>query len=583
VVAGLVLVLLFPTVWSGLSIDDLFQRMMVEGKLGSFAGRFDLFDLISRNASERAHLEELGIYPWWIGPHTQVSYWRPLAALTHVIDYSWWPRAAWFMHLENLAWYAALVLACAALYRRFLPVAWVAGFATAYYAFDQAHACPAAWVANRNALMSALFGILSLVAHDRWRSQRRPWFGVLAWAAFALALLSAEAGIAIAGYTIAYAVCFEAGEGRSVRGRALSLLPYILVAAVWRVAYRALGHGALGSGANVDPLLHRGVFLARFAQTGPLLLASDVVGVPPEILFAHPQWTAVATVGSVAVLALLGYTALPWLRSDRSTRFFVVGALLSAFPFGGTFPSDRYVFWAGIGVMGVIAQLVGGVFGERTGPGGTLRYVVCCACILLRGVASPAVFPLRSAAPGLIQDEFERMVETIPRGPGFSGQTVVVLNAPIDGFEGFVPIVAMAKGEPAPAHMYLLYAGTDSATVTRTSRDTLEERVEAGWFSRLEDQCYRDTPLHAGDVIDLAGMRAEVTSMTSDGRPDAVRFAFSADLDDGTILLLSWGPHGFERVMPPPRGGTLAVAPAPLVVADVLRPHVRERAVEEDR
>jgi hypothetical protein len=158
-----------------------------------------------------------------------------------------------------------------------------------------------------------------------------------------------------------------------------------------------------------------------------------------------------------------------------------------------------------------------------------------------------------------------------------------VLNAPIDGFEGLVPVVAMAKGEPAPAHMYLLYAGTDAVTVTRTSRDTLEERVHAGWFSRLEDRVFRDTPLHAGDVIQLAAMRAEVTSVTDDGRPDAVRFEFSADIDGGTILLLSWGPRGFERVMPPPPGGTLAVAPAPLVVADVLKPHVRERAVEEDR
>ena len=61
---------------------------------------------------------------------------------------------------------------------------------------------------------------------------------------------------------------------------------------------------------------------------------------------------------SVAVLALLGYTALPWLRSSRSTRFFVTGAILSVFPFGGTFPSDRYLFWAGLGVMGLIAQLV---------------------------------------------------------------------------------------------------------------------------------------------------------------------------------------------------------------------------------
>ncbi len=584
VLAGLVLLVLLPTVWSGLEIDDLFQRLMVEGKLGSLVGRFDLFDVISRSAPQRARFEELGIYPWWIGPHTQVSYWRPLAALTHVIDYSWWPRAAWLMHLENLAWYAALILACAALYRRFIPVAWVAGFATAYYAFDEAHAFPAAWVANRNALMSALFGVLALLAHDRWRTQRRVWFGFLASSAFALALLSAEAGIAIAGYVIAYAVCFETSDDRrGARGRALSLVPYAVVAVAWRVAYRVLGHGAVGSGANVDPLIHRVAFLARFAQTGPLFLASDVVGVPPEILLAHPGWTTAATVGSVVVLGLVGYAALPWLRTDRSTRFFAVGALLSAFPFGGTFPSDRYVFWAGIGVMGLVAQLVGGVFGERVGKANCVRYVVCCVCIFLRGVASPAVFPFRSAGPGLVQDEFERMAATIPRGPGFADQTIVVLNAPLDVFEGCVPLVAMAKGEPAPAHMYMLYAGTDEVTVTRTGPDTLEERAPDGWFSRLEDRLFRDTPLHSGDAIQLAAMSAQVESVTGDGRPNAVRFDFPTHIDSASIVLLSWGPHGFERVVAPPTGGSLTVGPAPLLVADVLRPHIRERAVEDDR
>jgi hypothetical protein len=584
VVAGLVLLVLLPTVWSGLQIDDLFQRLVVEGKLGSPVGRFDLFDVISRSAAQRARFEELGIYPWWIGPQTQVSYWRPLAALTHVIDYSWWPRAAWLMHLENLAWYGALVLACAALYRRFIPIAWVAGFATAYYAFDQAHAFPAAWVANRNALMSALFGVLSLLAHDRWRSRRRLSCGFVAWACFALALLSAEAGVAIAGYMVAYAVCFERHWGtRGIRGRVLSLVPYVVIAIGWRMVYRALGHGAVGSGANVDPLIHRGVFLARFAQTGPLLLASDVVGVPPEILCARPEWTTGAWLGSVVLLLLLVYAALPWLRSDRSTRFFATGALLSALPFAGTFPSERYLFWVGLGVMGLVAQFVGGLLGTGMGRENSVRFAVCCACTFLRGVASPAVFPLRSTGPGLVQDEFERMVATIPRGPAFREQTVVVLNAPLDVFEACIPLIAMAKGEPAPAHMYMLYAGSAELTVTRTAPDVLEAKVQSGWFSRPEDRLFRDSPLHPGDVVELAAMRAQVESVTHDERPDAIRFEFPSDIGSPSILLLAWGPHGFERVAPPDPEGSLIVGPAPLLVADVMRPHIRERAVEDDR
>jgi hypothetical protein len=583
-VAGLALIVLFPTLWSGLAIDDLFQRFVVEGKLSTLDQRLDLFDVVSRSPAQRARFEELGVYPWWIGPHTQVSYWRPVAAFTHFVDYSLWPRAAWLMHLENLAWYAALILLCAAMYRRFITVPWIAGFATAYYAFDPAHGYPAAWVANRNALMSTFFGVLCILAHDRWRTARRLWFGFLAWAAFGLALLSAEAGVAIAGYIIAYAIFFE-GRGspnpRSLRGRALSVVPYAVLVVAWRVAYRALGHGAVGSGANLDPLTDRAAFLANSLQSGPLLLASDVLAVPAEVLLTHPGWTTTAIVASIAALAFVGYAALPLLRADASARFLAAGAVLSASPFGGTFPSDRYLFWAGLGLMGVVAQLVGGLFGERTGPANAVRYAVCCACLFVRGLVSPALFQLSTTGPGLIEDDFERMVETIPRGPKFTEQTVVILNAPIDLFQSCLPLVAMAKRQPSPAHMYMLYAGADPVIVTRTAADTLEERVAGGWFSRFADRLFRSTPLQPGETVHLAAMSAHVESLTREGRPGAVRFQFPTAIDDSSLLLLSWGPHGFERVTPPGLGDQLTVAPAPLIMSEILRPHLRERAVED--
>jgi hypothetical protein len=508
-----------------------------------------------------------------------------LAALTHFVDYSLWPRAAWLMHIENLAWYAALVLACAALYRRFITVPWIAGFATAYYAFDHAHAYPAAWVANRNALMSTFFGVLSILAHDRWRTRRRLGFGVLAWTAFGLALLSAEAGLAIAGYILAYAVFFERSQPQGARRidvpRALSVAPYAVLAVLWRIAYRALGHGAVGSGANLDPFTDGPAFLAHALQTGPLLLASDIAGVPAEVLLVHPRWTIAAVFGAIASLALLGYAALPLLRTERSTRFFVAGAVLSASPFGGTFPSGRYLFWAGLGIMGVVAQLVGGLFGERKGRANPVRYAFACSCVFVRGVVSPALFSLQTAGPGIVEESFERMVETIPRGPDFTGQTVVILNAPLDVIESCVPLVAFAKGQPAPAHMYMLYAGADPVTVTRTAPDVLEERVPDGWLSRFADRLYRDSPLQRGDTVHLAAMSAQVVSLTPEGHPAVVSFQFPTAIDDPSLLLLAWGAHGFERVAPPAPGARVTLPPPPLLPADALRPHVLERAMED--
>jgi hypothetical protein len=590
-IAGLAIVALLPTLWSGLAVDDFFHRLVVEGKLDTSIGRFDLFAFIAPNPAQRAHFKELGIYPWWIGPNMQVSYWRPVAALTHFVDYSLWPRAAWLMHLENLAWYGALVLACAALYRRFIAVPWVAGLATVCYAFDQAHAYPAAWIANRNALMAAFFGVVSLAAHHRWRTEahtrartrahtrQKVALGAAAWSAFTLALLSAEGGLAIAGYMAAYALVYE----RGVRQRVLSMTPYVLIVVAWRVVYRHLGYGAVGSGANLDPLVDGGAFVIHAVQTLPVLLASEIVAVPPELLVQHPAWLAVATLASASVLAIFGYAVWPLFRRDRSSLFFALGALLSAVPLGGTFPSDRYLFWAGLGIFGLVAQLTGVVFGDRESPADQTRYAVCCALLLLRGIVSPAVFPFRAAGPGLLEDDYEHMVDTIPRGPDFAKQTVVVLNAPIDLFGICLPIVAIAKDKPSPAHMYMLYAGTADLTVSRKDPRALELQTERGWFARFTDRLFRNVPLALGETVDLAAMSARVGALTADGRPESVVFSFPTDLDDPSLLFLEWGSHGFERVTPPRANASLTVPAAPFFVSDVLRPHIRQRAVEDDQ
>jgi hypothetical protein len=578
-IAGLAIVLLLPTVWGGLSIDDFFHRLVVEHKIGVPIGGLDIFDFISDSPIQRARFLETGLYPWWMGAHTQVNYWRPVAALTHFVDYALWPRAAWLMHLENLAWYGGLVLVCAALYRRFIATPWVAALATAFYAFDHAHSCPAAWVANRGAIMSTVFGVLAILAHDRWRTSGSRRHGLLAAAAFGLALFSAEAGVAIAGYFLAYAIAVEPGTARR---RVASLVPCVVVAAAWRVLYRSLGHGALASGANLDPLLDRGAFFAHALQTGPVLLASALTGVPAETMFDHPEWAIPASVASVALLVGLGYAALPLLRRDASMRFFAIGAAASAVPLSGTFPSDRYLFWAGLGVMGIAARLVVWALIEGPSRATPLRYAFACACLLLRGVVSPMAFPLRAAAPGLLEDDFERTAQTIPRGPGFERKTVVLLSAPSDLFSLCVPLVAMARGLTAPAHMYTLYAGQDDVTVSRVDRTTLEVKSRRGWLSRFTDRIFRGEPQHAGDTVRLEAMNAEVESVTADGRADVARFGFGRDLDDASIVLLSWGPNGFETVKPPPPGASLELPRAPFFLADVMRPHVRHRAIEEE-
>jgi hypothetical protein len=113
-------------------------------------------------------------------------------------------------------------------------------------------------------------------------------------------------------------------------------------------------------------------------------------------------------------------------------------------------------------------------------------------------------------------------------------------------------------------------------------RSTLEVRSERGWLSRFTDRIFRGEPQRAGDTVQLEAMNAEVRSVTADGRADSARFHFGGDVDDGSIVFLSWGSRGFEAVEPPPPGATLTLPPAPFFLADIMRPHVRERPIEPD-
>ena len=55
-----------------------------------------------------------------------------------------------------------MVGALAALYRRLMGATAAAGLAALFYAIDDAHGPPVAFLANRNAMMATLFGVLAV-------------------------------------------------------------------------------------------------------------------------------------------------------------------------------------------------------------------------------------------------------------------------------------------------------------------------------------------------------------------------------------------------------------------------------------
>jgi hypothetical protein len=555
-----VVVCLLPTVRTGFVWDDMFHRLAVQGAVGIRRAPFDLFDFLPRDAAERRALLEHGIGAWWQGPQMHVAYFRPLASLTHYLDYAFWPGAPWLMHLESVAWYAAAVVACGAFYRRFIETRWAIGLATFLFAFDHVHAGPVAWIANRSAIMALLFGILCVAAHDRWRREGRREWAPIAWVLFALAVLSAESGLAIGGYLVAYAVCLERG---SPARRALALVPYGVLAATWRVVYAALGYGVAGCGINSDPLREPLSFAARALQSIPLLVASDIVAMPADALVAAPWLLRLGAVVAVALVGLFVWACWPIVRGDRASRFFALGALLATLPFGGLLPTSRYLFWTGLGVMGLLAQVAGAsALAQASRPARSF----CLALLSMHFFLSPLLFPIAALGPSIWRSQMARVVATFPSNAAVARRTVVMLNAPNDLVAIFVPITSVASGGVAPAHTYLLHAGLEDLRLARTGPRSLELTAPKGWMPGPLDRTLRDVPFEAGDHVVLEGMGASVRAVTDDGRAQAVRFEFPVDLEDRSLAFLAWGRHGLEPFALPRVGATATLQAPPVLV-----------------
>ena len=171
-------VLTSPSLGIGFHLDDYLHRFVYSG---SVAGRKLLeaygspFGIANGDpASNRWQIEQ-GYAPWWTPAELLVSPFRPLSALSHQLDAALWPDNALAMHAHSLLWYAALCVAATLLYRsltgRSNPLA---GLCALLYAIDYPHGFAVGWIANRNAVIAACFGMVSLLAYVEGRNRRSP-------------------------------------------------------------------------------------------------------------------------------------------------------------------------------------------------------------------------------------------------------------------------------------------------------------------------------------------------------------------------------------------------------------------------
>jgi hypothetical protein len=551
-----------PCVSTGWVADDYFHQLMLRptpGVAGLAYRPFDLFRFASGDPRAAWQLMDEGVFAWWTDPHAVLAFFRPLSSATHWLDYRLWPSSPIWMHVHSLAWFLALLGVVAAIYRRFSERSGAAELSLLLFAIDDAHAPVVGWIANRNQLVALALALPALLVHDRYRAQgfrQGAWLGPLI---FGAGLFASEAALIAGAYLVAYAAVFD---GSSRWRRFSSLLPYAGVVLVWLAVYRLLGYGATGSGLYADPVRAPLSFAAAVLERLPVLLLSQLALPWADLWEVYPltfpwlRWV----VGVLAWVVLLGFSALVIHlgRSSRCVRFWSLGALLALVPVCASFPHDRLLLGAGIGVMALIAELLLRAIRARTTLKGRLALGVL---VPLHLVLSPLLLPLRAART----DDFNRLIDaadrTIPKTPDVTRRRVVLVNPPLDPFAAYFPVYRQARGVPRPQHLLWLNSGVTDLTITGIDERSLRVRAKDGFLSSSSQLMLRDAkhPPSPNVPISLSTATIRISETTEDGRPLEIVVTFHEPLRSDGLLFLEWKAHGYVPFTPPAPGESVLV------------------------
>ena len=558
--AALAVLLVAPSVGAGLFLDDYILWAIVSKAPATrdlFPPQLNLWAFIDGNGDRTWSMMDRGFLPWWIFPGTKFVFWRPLASLTHWLDFSAWPNHPVLMHLHSLVWFAGMVLAATLAYRRFMPYAWAAGLAAFLYAIDGNHAHGPAWIASRNILLAGTFGFLCLWAHDRWRRSRWSHGSWVSPGLLAVGLLSSESTVGVVPYLIAHALFLDRAAGGR---RLLALLPYGLVLGGWQAIYQWRGHGLVAmTPLYLHPLQEPSLYFARLVEHAPMLLLAQWTQVFPSRSYAALGPSA-ALIRFLLALTILGAIALvltPLWRRDAAARFFALGQLLAVLPISTAPLADRYAIFVGFGVMGVIARLVFRLLDDRDWLAESRlwrRALLAAAGVL--GVIAIVVAPIRPVRDAAAFPDDRGFVAQSARqlAPNAPAQRLVVVNPP--GPELVIPALFMraSRREPIVPTLALLYT-REAVVVSRIDDRTLK-------ITPLGPQNFLTWPtLTRGQQIRLSGVTVLILSVTGEGRPAEVAFRFDVPLEHPSLdwRAWNWASWGYVAFRLPAVGETKEV------------------------
>lgn len=587
---GAILVML-PALPLGLVLDDLPQRSvelrpdqlparMDASGLAANSGSFttvllDLFGL-SRDPQCLVRMKNFGTLPWWAAAELKLSLCRPVAAFTHWVDYRLYPDSPGLMHAHSVLWFAAAVWLLAIIYRKLMGPTWAAGLAAVLFLLDGNTYFPVAYVANRGFILALGFGLLCLYAHHEWRITQSRRAQLLSALCLALSLLAEESGASSLAFILAYALALDSG---ALWKRAMTVLPSILVIAVWRVIYVLAGYGLSHVGDfYVDPLNEPLHYFALGIPRTFVVLGGQFSSLPPEFLLAVKpalQPAAMAGYGAIAVAVVLVF--LPWLRRSKMAAYWFLVMVLAAMAESCLVPVSKNLGFVAVGAYGFLASAIADWCSQspQVQPPCAGWRAAGIACILLLLVHIPGAIAGRIITAKVVAVLFDQASRSPHRWPDTEHARVIFVSDLWPAALIYSPSIRAYHQMPLPRTIRALVPASTSLDLQRPDARTLviqsqgpnlfasDEVGPVGLTYALSavNQILAAPQCRPGDRYAVDGLTVEVLESDAAGLPSRVAFHFDTPLDSPEFrwLYFNWKTMSQEPLSLPAIGQRLRI------------------------
>lgn len=558
------LIACIPALFSGYLGDDYIHHALLSPEIAIPKANdwslFGLFSWIDAEPVRNKVLMDLGVIPWWTDEGMRYQFWRPVSEISHWIDHKLWHHSPFLMHLHSLLWYLGLGYLVFRLFKQMGLSAKPALLGLAVFMLDATHGLTISWIANRNALIAGVFGVLAIQQYVLWRETQAPRHFVVSLGLLITSLFSGEIGISTSCYLGAYALILDRkGPWRGL----LALWPFAITCILWWTLYKLGNFGANNSDLNyIDPVESPLIFLSKLFERIPVLLFAQLGIIPAEIYGFSPK--PVPAYLALAWLFIGGVIYLLWplLKASAAARFWALGALFSVAPITATVPADRNLIFVGIGTSAVFGMLFHALLSKlqtsRIQRGGTWILVT------LHLVLSPLLLPVFSYSPQIWSQLMGlHLARQIPIES--TQESLLTFGIPMPIGLGATPM-RFAEGLPLADKFWMISSLKQDFVITRVNHNTLTVTTEEGMVDTIEANLrnLERNPFTTDFRILLTDLEIAVTQVKAGGRPQELTLTFNNNRLASTRIL-SWNGKSFELHDIPATPGeslTLALKPA---------------------